>query len=185
MLERLFGSASRSKIIKFFCTQGSDSFYMRELARQLDIKVSALSRELDNLEKLGLLTSSIENNKKYYSVNQSFPLLIDLQQLIAKSVTLLEKAIIKNLQSLKGVQALFLTGIFNGQPTDTDILIVGSVDRMKVQRLVSSLSRSYHQDVRFTIFSTSEYKYRAEVTDKFLYKILNLSPIVIVNKIKA
>lgn len=160
-----------------------DKYYMRELARNLDIKLNALSRELENLVELGFLIPETVNGKKYYSVDQGFPLLTELQSMIVKSIVLLEKAIVRDLRSIRGMQVLMLTGIFNNQITNTDVLIVGTVDKNKVKRLILALSKSFYQDIRFTIMTTSEYRYRLEVTDKFVYKILNYSPIIIINKL--
>jgi DNA-binding HxlR family transcriptional regulator len=182
MLEKIFGSISRSKIVKFFCTHNEERHYMRELARSLDIKINALSRELDNLEEIGFLKADIKNNRKYYSVNNEFPLLQELRSLIVKSIVLVEKAVTKGLLNAKGIHVLILTGVFIDQDTGTDILLVGTTSKAKIQKLINSLSRSFYQDLRFTMLSPAEYKYRLEVTDKFIYKILNFSPIVIVNK---
>lgn len=184
MLEQLFGSTSRAKIIKFFCTHENDAAFVRELSRSLDIKLNAVSRELDNLTRIGFLEAYIEKGRKYYKIDKSFPLLVDLKSLIIKSIVLLERAVIKDLNSLKGVHVLILTGIFCGEDTGTDILLVGNIDRHRVQKLINSLSRSFYQNLRFTLFTPHEYKYRLEVTDKFIYNILNLSPIVILNKYK-
>lgn len=182
MLEHLFGSTSRSKIIKFFCTHPEARGYVRELARSLDIALNALSRELENLERIGFLKSALDQGKKYYSVDQHFPLLDELKSLIFKSIVLLEQAIVRDVQAMRGVQVFVLTGIFVNEDTGTDILLVGSIDRQKVQKLIASLSRSFYQDIRFTLFTPTEYKYRLEVTDKFVYTILNHRPIIIVNR---
>ena len=182
MLGRLFGSESRAKIIKFFCSRSQQEFYLREISRVLDIQLNALSRELDNLEEIGFLTARTLNNRKYYRVDEKFPLLGELKALLYKSVVLLERAIVKDLQKIRGFQVFILTGIFINQETGTDILLVGSVDRKKVHKLIASLSQQFYQDIRFTFLTPPEYKYRLEVTDKFIYNILNLSPIVIINK---
>lgn len=182
MLENLFGSSSRAKIIKFFCTHPSARGYVRELSRSLDIALNGVSRELDNLERMGFVKSSFDQGKKYYSINPLFPLLPELKSLIVKSVVLLEQAIVRDVQAMRGVQVFILTGIFVNDDTGTDILLVGSLDRQKVQKLIGSLSRAFYQDIRFTLFTPAEYRYRLEVTDKFVYTILNHGPIVIVNK---
>ena len=182
MLERLFGSDSRAKIIKFFCTHEYERCYMRELSRSLDIKLNALSRELANLEDMGFLAGSIEDNKKFYSIDRTFPLLPELKSLIVKSIVLLEKAVVRDINSMGGIQVFVLTGIFVNQETGTDILLVGSFNRARAQKLINNLSRSFYQNLRFTLLSPAEYKYRLEVTDKFIYNVLNFSPIVIVNK---
>src|SRR3989344_3222506 len=157
MLERLFGSASRSKIIKFFSLHVSEEFYMRELARLLDIKLNALSRELENLEELGFLRSSIEQNKKYYETNPDFPMRQELVSIISKTAVLLEGAIVPELRKVRGIQQVLLTGLFVGEETETDVLIIGSVDRVKIQRIISGLSRSFFQEIHFTIFTPQEF----------------------------
>lgn len=182
MLEALFGSRARAKIIKFFCTHNQERFYLRELARSLDLAVNSLSRELDNLEQLGFLSSHVVDNKKYYFADENWPLLSELRALIIKSTVLLEKVLVNQLQRLSNVRALFLTGVFIDQPLETDILLVGAVNRKQVQKLINSLSKSFYQDLRFTLLSSKEYVFRLEVGDKFVTNILNQSPVVIVDK---
>jgi hypothetical protein len=183
MLERLFGSSSRAKIIKFFCTHTTGSFYLRELARTLDIQLNAISRELDNLVVMGFLIPITRDHKKYYRVNSDFSLLHELTALIIKSIVLLERAVISDLQKVRGIQLFILTGIFINEDTGTDILIVGSPQKKMIQKIINALSRSFYQDLRFTILTTSEYRYRLEVTDKFLYAIMNQGPVIITDKI--
>lgn len=182
MLDRLFGSESRAKIIKFFCEHAAQRHYVRELSRALDIQLNALSRELANLEEIGFLSSLLEDGKKFYTLNPTFPLLPELTSLIVKSTLLLERAVQKDILSIRGIQVCLLTGIFIHQDTGTDVLLAGTADRKKIQKIINDLSRAFHQDLRFTLFSPAEYKYRLEVTDKFLHGILSQSPIVIVNK---
>ncbi|OGY91092.1 MAG: hypothetical protein A3B30_04220 [Candidatus Komeilibacteria bacterium RIFCSPLOWO2_01_FULL_52_15] len=182
MLEQLFGSLSRARIIKFFCTHETERFYLRELARTLDIKVNGLSRELDNLENLGFLTATNEDRKKYYAIDPTFPLREELKGIVSKSTLLLQRSVVRMLQDIRGVQVFILTGIFANQDTGTDILLVGSFDRKRIQSLITGLSRSFYQNLRFTLLRSSEFRYRLEVTDKFIYAILNSSPITIVNK---
>lgn len=182
MLERIFGSSARVTIIKFFCTYTQGSYYLRELARTLELRVSALSRELDNLEQLGFLTSEEKDLKKFYSVNTEFPLLPELSALMLKSVVLLERAVVSDVLKFPGIQVFMLTGIFVNQDTGTDIVLVGTLNKKRVQSMITALSRSFHQPLRFTFLSGSEYRYRVDVSDKFIHKILTASPIVILNR---
>mgnify|MGYP003392633589 CR=1 FL=1 len=182
MLDHLFGSQARASIIKFFCTHETEKFFVRELSRRLDITLNSLTRELENLVAVGLLTSELVDQKKYYAVDPAFPLLPELRSLIIKSILLLEKVIVRELKDLRGLSVLMLTGIFIDHDTGTDIVVVGTMDRKRIGRLIAVLSKSFHQELRFTYLTPAEYKYRVEVSDKFLYTILNMSPIVISNK---
>ena len=183
MLDNLFGSTARAKIIKFFCTNDRKKFYVRELAKLLDLKLNSLSRELIHLERMGLLKVSLDKKRKYYEVDHTFPLYAELHALIVKSIVLLEKVVSRELRAMRGMTVLLLTGIFVRQETSTDIVIAGTVDRKKIQHLIAALSGAFHQEIRFTIFSTAEYKYRLAVTDKFLSTVLNSGPIIILNKV--
>ncbi len=58
MLNKLFGSNSRVKIIKLFIYNPDEKFYIRQIARNLSLQLNSVRRELENLESFGLLVSS-------------------------------------------------------------------------------------------------------------------------------
>lgn len=58
MLSNLFGSKTRVKILKLFLTHPDDKFYIRQISRDLKLQLNSVRRELDNLEKFGLLVSN-------------------------------------------------------------------------------------------------------------------------------
>lgn len=58
MLSNLFGSKTRVKILKLFLTHPDDKFYIRQISRDLKLQLNSVRRELDNLEKFGLLISN-------------------------------------------------------------------------------------------------------------------------------
>lgn len=59
MLTKLFGSNSRAKLLKQFLFNPDEKYYIRQLARDLDLQVNSIRRELENLEDFGLLSSNI------------------------------------------------------------------------------------------------------------------------------
>jgi len=63
MLENLFGSKTRVKILRLFFLDPEKKYYIRQLARELDLQVNSIRRELENLEEIGLLKSSFSTNK--------------------------------------------------------------------------------------------------------------------------
>jgi DNA-binding transcriptional regulator YhcF (GntR family) len=62
MLDSLFGSKARVKVLKLFLLNSEKKYYLRQLARDLDLQVNSVRRELKNLETFGLLVSSIFNH---------------------------------------------------------------------------------------------------------------------------
>lgn len=67
MLEKIFGSKARVKILKAFLIKPDEKFYIRQLARDLKLQVNSVRRELINLEDFGLLYS--DTNTKSASLS--------------------------------------------------------------------------------------------------------------------
>ena len=58
MLEQLFSSKTRVKLLKRFLNQKEDKdYFIRELTRVLGEHLNSIRRELTNLEDLGLVLS--------------------------------------------------------------------------------------------------------------------------------
>ncbi len=183
MLEQLFGSRTRVKLLNLFLANSNQSFYVRELTRELGEQINSIRRELANLEKIGLLTSDTKQFKKYYKVNPQFILYQELRSLLLKSRLTLEKKFLSALQKVGPVQYLALTGYFvDDHEAPVDIFVVGKVNKNKLAKLLEQFGSSFGQELRYTAMDPAEYKYRREVTDKFLYDIINRRKIVVLNK---
>ena len=78
-LEHLFSSKVRLKLLSLFLLNPDQAYYVRELTRQLSERINSIRRELENLEKLGLLTSKTEDRRKYYQVDKKFEVYNELR----------------------------------------------------------------------------------------------------------
>jgi hypothetical protein len=72
MIEQLFGSKTRVKLLRLFYSNPNRSFYVREITRKVDEQINSVRRELSNLLAIGIIKSDNTNNKLYYEVNQSY-----------------------------------------------------------------------------------------------------------------
>ena len=87
-------------------------------------------------------------------------------------------------QKLAGVKYLALTGLFTEEEDlPTDVLLIGKVSREALEKFVKELEKVYRKEIRYTYFTNQEYNLRKDLTDKFLYSILNSKKIVLINKI--
>jgi DNA-binding transcriptional ArsR family regulator len=184
MLDHIFGSRTRVKLLRIFLTNPNNNYYVRELTRKIKERINSVRRELENLEKIELITHHDDGQKKYYRVNANFILYPELKALILKSQLIVERSLSKSLKQIGQISYLVLTGIFTGVPeAQTDILIVGKVNRLKLKRLVQQFSKDFDQRIRYTVMSKKEFEYRNDLTDKFLYTILENRKIVVADKI--
>src|ERR1700754_4198032 len=72
MVEQLFGSKTRVKLLQLFYSNPNRSFYVREITRKIDEQINSVRRELSNLLSIGIIVSDNTNNKLYYEVNQKY-----------------------------------------------------------------------------------------------------------------
>lgn len=86
MIEQLFGSKTRVKLLRLFFSNPNRSFYVREITRIVDEQINSVRRELANMLSLGIITSDSSNNKLYYEVNQDYEHFKSLQSMFSEIV---------------------------------------------------------------------------------------------------
>jgi len=83
MLESLISSRIRRTLVEHILTHPADRFYLRGLAKSLNLAVSPLRRELKRLEQAGVLRPDQEGNMLFYTVDTGSALFTQLQQAAA------------------------------------------------------------------------------------------------------
>lgn len=184
MLDQLFGSRTRVKLLRLFLTNPENDYFVRELTRKVNERINSVRRELENLESLGLVESHQNGQKKFYRANTNFVLFPELKNLVLKSQITLERDLANSIKAVGQISYLVLTGIFTGVPDgQTDILIVGKVNRTKLTRLINKFHRDFDKHIRYTVMTRKEFDFRNSLTDKFLYHILEHPKIVVTDTI--
>jgi hypothetical protein len=56
MVEQLFGSKTRVKLLQLFFSNPNRAFYVREITRKIDEQINSVRRELSNLLSVGIIT---------------------------------------------------------------------------------------------------------------------------------
>lgn len=198
MLEKLFGSRARVKILNIFLLNPREKYYIRQLSRNLKLQLNSTRRELENLENFGILSSSVSmdseiggdadgcgkggQDKKYYRANIAFVLFEEIKALVVKAQILYGKDFVDKLQKIGKIKLLVLTGFFANNNTLTDLLIVGKVNKIKLLKLIRELEEEMGREINFTLMEPKEFKYRRDITDIFLYEILEGRKIVVIDE---
>ena len=189
MLEQLFGSRTRVKLLRLFLNNPERAFFVRELTRKIGEQINSVRREIQNLKNIGLIIDAEQKGekkqKKFYQANVDFPLYPELKSLIVKTRMILEKDIVSSISGLGSIQYMALAGLFcDDANSQTDILIVGRVNRDKLNKLIKKMSTNFEREINYTVMTKSEFLYRKDITDRFLYNILDSNKIVVINKFK-
>src|SRR5579871_4287676 len=140
MVEQLFGSKTRVKLLQLFYSNPNRSFYVREITRKIDEQINSVRRELSNLLNIGIIVSDSNNNRLYYEVNQKFKYYGPLQQIFSGGVNKTikkttqaasegsETASTSDLSSVGHIELAVFTGQFTRDDTaGVDLLVVGEV----------------------------------------------------------
>lgn len=182
-LKALFSSETRIKALSHFFLHTGESFYLRQLEKILKIPVGQLGRELLNLEKIQLLTSSLEGNQKRYSVNREFVLYEELKNIFLKTSGAGD-TIRECLSGLKGIELAFIYGSFaKGEEhpgSDMDIMIVGDTPDEKIGRAISSAEKKLGRTVNYSLYERKEVKARLGKKDNFIKTVFSEPHIILI-----
>ncbi|MCK5510040.1 hypothetical protein KAI65_00645 [Candidatus Parcubacteria bacterium] len=125
-----------------------------------------------------------KSDKKYYQVNTNFVLYEEIRALIVKAQLLYEKDFIEKLQTAGRPKLLILTGLFvNNNNSPVDLLVVGRLNKSKLIKQINNLEKELGLEVNFTIMDLKEFKYRRDITDVFLYEILEGKKLVVIDEL--
>jgi len=84
MLEKIFGSGTRVKLLTILLNNTGTRFSIIELSKKADINYGIVRRELINLEEADLLLFQKEGREKKYKVNPRNPILYNLKKIFIK-----------------------------------------------------------------------------------------------------
>ena len=147
MIEQLFGSKTRVKLLRLFYANPNRAFYVREITRKIDEQINSVRRELSNLLSIGIISSDNNNHKLYYEVNQSYEFYsqlssvfggVDKREDTAKSASTQDDP----LKGLGNVALAIYTGQFTrDESAGVDILIVGDINQAKLNKFIEELEK--------------------------------------------
>lgn len=172
MLKELFSSNTRVKLLTTFLTSPGEEFFIRELTRKLSEQINSIRRELNNLKKIGLLKSRSKFRKKYFSVNDQFPILEDLRSIIVKC-TDPRKELVKKMERLGEIFLVIFSGVLVSKPEKPlDLLVIGNIDREDLASFLETEVKN-GKTIRFGILTKDDFLYRLRLNDKFIIDMLS------------
>jgi predicted nucleotidyltransferase len=175
MLELLFSSTARVKVLALLLLNPETSFYQREISALADLPIRAVQREVERLQTLGLLTSFTRGNQVHYQINRDFFLFPELKNIFLKTVGL--TALLG--EALKGAENVALALIYGSYAadqesttSDIDLLVVGTLSSRALHTTLQEAEKLIHREINYTLFSPEEFRARAQTGDGFLRNVL-------------
>lgn len=180
MIDALFGSKTRVKLLHLFLNNPGKSFYVREITRLIDEQINSVRRELSNMLEVGIITSDSADNKLYYQVNQRYDFYVPFRAIFADEPIPAEASKAKKpadwyhlVTDLPGVRLAIMAGVLvKASASKIDLLLVGDIPVVKLKNVMKQIEKAEGRELNYSVLSYDEFYYRLSVRDKFITEIL-------------
>lgn len=202
MIDALFGSKTRVKLLHLFLNNPDKSYYVREITRLVDEQINSVRRELSNMLGVGIITSDTSDNKLYYKANQKHEDYAALRAIFANEALVPAKSTTSGdhksggahtkgqsdkgwramVKELPGVKVAIAAGsLVTGSSARVDLLIVTDSPTQELKKAVQRIEKNEGHDLNYSILPFEEFYYRYSIRDKFITEILNNTHMVVVD----
>ena len=189
MIDSLFGSKTRVKLLHLFLNNPEKSFYVREITRMIDEQINSVRRELANMVSVGIVQQDAIDNKLYYSVNEDYPYIKPLAAIfsdknteggmgVASSVSWKD-----SLGRMRGLRLAIISGkLVVGSSSAVDLLLVGDgMSAVTIKNLVKKIEKDRKIEINYAVMSYDDFYYRMSVKDRFIMDIIRNKHSVLVD----
>ncbi len=172
-LEKIFGSRTRVKLLRLFFENPYKTFFVREITRVVDEQVNSVRRELANLETLGVIRKSLDDNKIFYGTNRGYKHLRPFTDLFSsRKIAVKEVDESERWRELVSpvVDILNAVVLIERIPGDdgVEMLIVGDDRSKRLNLWAGVVEKRLARPINYMILSKEDYFYRRSVKNEEL-----------------
>lgn len=185
ILENLFGSKERARLLRFFLQNPEPTFDFTEIVKKNMISSSKTKMELNNLADIKFILKRKKAGKTLYQLNQGFNFYPELKNLIAKSNVYPQCKSLERIGKIGSIKLAVISGVFiNYAKSKADMILVGEgISKAKLKNVMQSLEAEIGKEISFVLMTMDEFKYRLNMLDKFVLEFLEGPHEEVINKI--
>jgi len=187
ILENLFGSREKMRVIRFFLLNPEQEYAFREIVSRNMLNTQKTKTELDNFVRLKFILKRIRKGKIFYTLNQDFIFYPELKNLISKDNIYPQSSSLSRIKNVGNIKLAAISGAFiNYHKSKADMIIVGDdISRGRLKNLMKSLEAEIGKEIDFALMNNEEFKYRLNMLDKFILDFLEGPHEEVINKIQG
>jgi predicted nucleotidyltransferase len=179
----IFGQ-TRGRLLSLLYGMPDESFYVRQIARQIETSPGSVQRELGLLTDSELIERSILGSQVFYRANRSHPVFPELRALLAKTTGVFQLLKTALVPLSSRIDFAFVYGsVARGEEkaaSDIDLMVVGAVSLDEILDAVSPLEKSLRRPVNPTIYSLQELKERIRSGNHFLRSLADSKKVFLI-----
>ncbi len=186
ILEQLFDSPVKVRLLKLFLRNPEQSFEMGEITRRIRADSSSCKTQLNKLESIRFILSRAKGNKKSYTVNCAFDFYNELRILVLKSSPASKEKILSRIKGLGRINLVILSGVFvDAENARADLMVVGdNINQNRMNVFFKDLEAEVGREIDYVVLTTEEFKYRYDMFDRFIRDVLEKPHEKLVNRLK-
>jgi uncharacterized protein len=175
LADLIFGR-TRGAILALLYGRADQTFYTRQIAREVAASVGAVQRELENLTKVGLVIRTPLGSQVFYQANRDAPIFSEMHSLVNKTVGIFSmlRSALRPLSTQ--VAVAFVYGSVARQAetaqSDIDLMVVGKASIDDVISHLASVEKNTGRPINPTVYSVSEFKAKIADGNHFLRAVL-------------
>lgn len=187
MIDSLFGSKTRVKLLYLFLNNLEKSFYVREITRMIDEQINSVRRELANMVSVGIVKQDAIDNKLYYSVNEDYPYVKPLMVIFSDKNNDDKKPASASwedsIKRIRGLKIAITAGKLDiGSIASIDLLLVGdNMSAVAIKNLIKRIEKAKKSEINYAIMTYDDFYYRMSVKDRFIMDIIRNKHSVLVD----
>ncbi len=158
MLDVIVPSKTRLKLlIKLFFIKDNTA-YIRGMEKEFHESVNAIRKEVNRLEKAGLINSEYEGKKKFFMANPKHPLYDDITRIVRTTVGI-DQIIDRVTSQVGDLEVAYITGSFaTGVDSDTiELVLVGKeLDTAYIDQLIKKAEKLIRRKIIYLIMTSEQ-----------------------------
>jgi len=185
ILERLFGSTARVRLMRVFYLNSEQSLTLKEVSKMAKLSSRVASKENKLLLSIGFLK---KGGKKSFTISETFSLFLALRNLVITASPASRENLLNFFKKNKKIKLVAIGGVFlDSAPgeSDLDLLVVGNgIKKGAVEKFVKKMEPDIGKEINWSFLSLTEFNDRIAMRDKFLRDFFDSQNEFIINKIE-
>lgn len=190
ILEKIFGSIAKPKVMKLFIFNTDTIFDIKTIARRIKSRESDVKQIVSALEKIRFIKkkqfrNSSNRKANGFIINPNFVYLDAIRDFLSEVSPFSDFELVKRLGKAGKLRLIIVSGFFLEElESAVDILIVSdNMNKKVLENILKEVEADIGREVRYALLNVEDYKYRLGIGDKLLRDIFDYKHEIVLNKI--
>lgn len=179
LLATLFGSEARAAVLSCLFTCPEDEVFLRDIARDCGMAVTPVHRQLQKLEKIGLVESRIIGKARAYRLRSDFEALEPLGDLVQPAGSL--PRLLRQALTDLDIRVAFIFGSVaagtDDPDSDVDLFIIGEASALEISNRLWPLQEQLAREINQVAMTPDQFRERMRNPSAFLMNVMRLEKI--------